>query len=57
MEIFQTTVYMLCANHGLGQSVDCPAQTVDPHFAQQSMDCLHKLWIYALRNTESGATN
>ena len=20
--------------------MDCPAQTVDPHFAQQSMDCL-----------------
>ena len=25
------------------QPVDCPAQTVDPRFAQQSMDCLHKL--------------
>ena len=40
-------MYVLFANRGSGQSVDCPAQTVDPHFAQQSMDCLRKLWIHA----------
>ena len=40
----------------LAQSVDCPVQTVDPCFAQQFMDRLPKLWIHALRNTESGAT-
>ena len=29
---------MLRANRGSGKSVDCPAKTVDPRFAQQSMD-------------------
>ena len=48
---------MLFANRGSGQSVDCLAQTVDPRFAQQSMDCLRKLWIHAWRNAESGAIN
>ena len=32
-------VYMLCAKYGLGQSVDCPAQSMDSQIAQ-SMDCL-----------------
>ena len=27
-------VYMLCAKYGLGQSVDCPAQSMDPQIAQ-----------------------
>ena len=31
---------MLCANYGSGQSMDCAAQSMDPCFAQQSMDCL-----------------
>ena len=31
---------MLCAKYGLGQSADCPAQTSDPGFAQQSADWL-----------------
>ena len=30
---------MLCAKHGSGQSVDCPAQTMDPRFAQQFNLC------------------
>ena len=42
---------MFCTNRGLGQSVDCPAQTMDPPFVQKSLDCLRKLWIHALRNT------
>ena len=32
-------LYMLCAKFGSGQSSDCPAQTSDPSFAQQSSDC------------------
>ena len=50
---------MLRTKRGSGQSMDCPAHTVrvDARFAQQqSMDCLRKLRIHALRNTESGAT-
>ena len=31
--------YMLCANRGSGQFVDCPAQTVDPLFAQTIQGC------------------
>ena len=27
-------IYMLCAKYGLGQSVDCPAQSMDPQIAQ-----------------------
>ena len=27
------TLYMLCAKFRLGQSVDCPEQTLDPNFA------------------------
>ena len=44
---------MLCANRGSGLTIrglNCPAQTVDPRFAPQSMDCLRKLWIHALHN-------
>ena len=26
--------FMLCANYGSGQSLDCPAQSMDPQFAQ-----------------------
>ena len=51
---FAHNISMLCSNRGSGQSVDCPVQAVDPRFAQQSMDCLHKLWIHALCNTGYG---
>ena len=27
-------VYMLCAKYKLGQSVDCPAQSMDPQIVQ-----------------------
>ena len=29
-----SSIYMLCAKYGLGQSVDCPAQSMDPQIAQ-----------------------
>ena len=50
------TLYMLCTYRGSGQFVDCPAQTMDPCFAQHSMDCPHKLRIHTLPNIKSGAT-
>ena len=31
-------MYMLCAKHGFAQSRDCPAQTLDTWFVQQTMD-------------------
>ena len=31
---FTEAIDMLCANYGSGQSLDCPAQSVDPQFAQ-----------------------
>ena len=33
-------VYMLCAKYGLGQSPDCPAQTLYPSIVQQSSNLL-----------------
>ena len=38
-------VYMLCAKYGFAQSMDCPVQSSDRYFAQQSMDLLHIPWI------------
>ena len=29
---------MLCTKYGFVQSMDCPAQSIDRYFAQQSMD-------------------
>ena len=37
--------YMLCAKYGYAQSMDCPAQSSDRYFAQQSMDLLRIPWI------------
>ena len=38
---YYSIVYMLCAKFGSGQSSDCPAQSSDLCFAQQSSDCPH----------------
>ena len=38
-------MYMLGAKHGFGQFMDVTAQSVDPCFVQQSMDCLLIPWI------------
>ena len=40
--------YMLCAKYGFAQSMDCPAQSTNRYFAQQSMDLLRILWIVRL---------
>ena len=32
------SVYLLCAKYGFAQSKDCPAQSIDQYFVQQSMD-------------------
>ena len=37
--------YMLCAKYGFAQSMDCPVQSIDRYFAQQSMDWLRIPWI------------
>ena len=36
---------MLGAKYGFAQSMDCTAQTMDPYFARQSMDCTCIPWI------------
>ena len=36
---------MLCAKHGFAQFMDCAAQSMDPRFVRQSMDCLLNPWI------------
>ena len=36
---------MLGSKHGSGQSTDCAAQSMDPCFEQQSMDCPLNPWI------------
>ena len=36
---------MLCAKYGFAQSMECPAQSSDQYFAQQSMDLLRIPWI------------
>ena len=46
---------MLCANHGSGQSMDCAAQSMDPCFAQQSMDCPLNPWIAQTRDSKYGS--
>ena len=48
-------MYMLCANYGSGQSMDCAAQSMDPCFAQQSMDCLLNPWIAQTRDSKYGS--
>ena len=48
-------VNLLCANHGSGQSMDCAAQSMDPCFAQQSMDCPLNPWIAQTRNSKYGS--
>ena len=48
-------VYMLCANYGSGQSMDCAAQSMDPCFAQQSMDCLLNPSIARTRESKHGS--
>ena len=39
--------YMLCANYEFAQSMDCPVQSNDRYFVQQTMDWLlcSILWI------------
>ena len=39
---------MLCAKYGFAQSMDCPAQSSDLYFAQQSTDLLRIPWILQL---------
>ena len=46
---------MLCAKYGSGQSMDCAAQSMDPCFAQQSMDCLLNPWIAQTRDSKYGS--
>ena len=48
-------IIMLGAKYGLAQSMDCAAQTMDPYFARQFIDCARnpwicKLWIRTLRD-------
>ena len=43
--IVTCVVYMLGAKHGFGQSMDGTAQSVDPCFVLQSMDCPLIPWI------------
>ena len=42
-------VHMLGAKHGFAQSVDCPAQSVDPCFALAIHGMTHDCAIPALR--------
>ena len=42
-------VYMLGAKHGFAQSVDCPAQSVDPCFALAIHGMTHDCAIPGLR--------
>ena len=46
---------MLCANRGSGQSVDCPAQTVDSHLAQTVDPCSaqHRVRRHKLRGQDA----
>ena len=43
-------VYMLCANHGSGQSMDCAAQSMDPCFARAIHGLPSTCAIHGLRN-------
>ena len=42
--------YMLCANHGSGQSMDCAAQSMDPCFARAIHGLPSSCAIHGLRN-------
>ena len=35
----------ICAIHGIAQSMDRAAQSMDPRFARRSIDCLLNPWI------------
>ena len=39
---------MLCTKYGFAQTMDCPAQSINRYFAQQSMDLLRIPWIVRL---------
>ena len=43
-------MYMLCANHGSGQSMDCAAQSMDPCFARAIHGLHSTCAIHGLRN-------
>ena len=43
-------IYMLCANHGSGQSMDCAAQSMDPCFARAIHGLPSTCAIHGLRN-------
>ena len=43
---------MLGSKHGSGQSMDCAAQSMDPCFEQQSMDCLLNPWTARMKGAK-----
>ena len=43
-------MYMLCANCGSGQSIDCAAQSMDPSFAPAIQGLYDSCAIHGLRN-------
>ena len=44
---------MLGAKRRLGQSTDCPAQSMDLRFARQSTDCLLNPWIARIKGLKA----
>ena len=46
-------MYMLCANHGSGQSMDCAAQSMDPCFARAIHGLPSTCAIHGLRHVSS----
>ena len=46
---------MLCANHGLGQPMDCAAQSMDPCFAWAIHGLPSTCAIHGLRNRTGSA--
>ena len=56
-------MYMLCAKYGLGQSVDCPAQSMDPQIAQsiyrltQPQACHTTSFVACVSESANGRTD
>ena len=47
------SMYMLGAKRRLGQSTDCPAQSMDLRFARQSTDCPLNPWIARIKGLKA----
>ena len=47
---------MLCAKHGFAQSMDCAAQSMDPHFAQAIHGLRYVCTIPGLRKLQVACT-